>query len=319
MPLRDALETILQSYPNAKVDAFKGHTLAEFIRHDAKEAVATALGEVGGSLNVEGSAGAGNWAKVPWLAVFDPAVTESATRGYYVVYLFHSTEPTVHLSLNQGTTSVRQEFGSRAREILRDRADLIRKRVADFASALPVATIELGSADRLPGDYVAGHALGLSYSLQSLPDEKILRSDLQTIVRAYHALTYRGGTDADVETQTDVKAEFELPVSASIIETRKYAYHRKIERNRTAAQNAKKFHGTRCQACGLDFSERYGEIGKGFIEAHHLRPIAALEEGVAVKYDVASDFSVLCSNCHRMIHRTADPSDLAAFKKLIVR
>jgi hypothetical protein len=64
-----------------------------------------------------------------------------------------------------------------------------------------------------------------------------------------------------------------------------------------------------------DFSERYGEIGKGFIEAHHLRPIASLQEGIAVTYDIAADFAVLCSNCHRMIHRSADPSDLALFRE----
>jgi hypothetical protein len=82
----------------------------------------------------------------------------------------------------------------------------------------------------------------------------------------------------------------------------------------TAAHHAKKFHGTRCQACELDFGERYGKIGQGFIEAHHLRPIATLEEGVPVKY-----FAVLCSNCHRMIHRFADPSDLVAFREFTSR
>ena len=44
----------------------------------------------------------------------------------------------------------------------------------------------------------------------------------------------------------------------------------------------------------------------------------ALEEGVPVKYNVASDFAVLCANCHRMIHRTSDPSDLEGFRKLIL-
>lgn len=93
---------------------------------------------------------------------------------------------------------------------------------------------------------------------------------------------------------------------------------RKIERNRTAARQAKKFHGTRCQACDRDFAERYGEIGRDFIEAHHLRPIATLEEGVPVKYDVAADFAVLCSNCHRMIHRFANPSDVQSFRASIL-
>ena len=254
---------------------------------------------------------------MPWISVFDPAITTSATRGYYVVYLFHAEKPLVHLSLNQGTTAVREEFASKTRAVLADRAELMRKRVSDFAQPLPVTTIELGSDARLPGDYVAGHALGATYALEALPDELTLRTDLQTIVRAYRALNYRGGVEGDVETQSDVTEEFNIAPQATIVETRKYVYHRKIERNRTAAKNAKKFHGTTCQACELNFGKRYGDIGEGFIEAHHLKPIGTLEEGVPIKYDVAADFAVLCANCHRMIHRTEDPSDLEGFKKRI--
>ena len=144
-----------------------------------------------------------------------------------------------------------------------------------------------------------------------------LRQDLQNAVRAYRALTFRGGIEGDVEGQSEVADEFNISAQASVVETRRYAYHRKIERNRTAAKNAKKFHGTRCQACDLKFDERYGAIGQDFIEAHHLRPISSLEEGVSVTYDVASDFAVLCANCHRIIHRSADPSNLVQFRALV--
>jgi 5-methylcytosine-specific restriction enzyme A len=193
--------------------------------------------------------------------VFDPAITTSATRGYYVVYLFHATEAIVHLSLNQGTTSLREEFGARAREILKDRAHLMRRRVAEYEASLPVTSIELGSTARLPGDYVAGHVLGASYALPAQPEEAKLRTDLQSIARAYRALTFRGGVDADVELQSNVGEEFDLPTSTTVVETRKYAFRRKIERNRTAARQAKNFHGTVCQACDLDFAKRYGSIG----------------------------------------------------------
>jgi 5-methylcytosine-specific restriction enzyme A len=232
-------------------------------------------------------------------------------------YLFHPGEPIAHLSLNQGTTAVREEFGGRARQVLMDRAEFMRKRLSDFAALLPVGSIDLGSDGRLPGDYAAGHALGVTYTFENLPGEEALGSNLQSIVRAYRALTYRGGIEGDLEGHSDLSEEFGIPPQTPIIETRKYAYHRKIERNRTAARYAKKFHGTRCQACELEFVERYGDIGKGFIEAHHLRPIGTLEEGVPVKYDVAADFAVLCSNCHRMIHRFANPSDLASFRAVI--
>jgi 5-methylcytosine-specific restriction protein A len=69
---------------------------------------------------------------------------------------------------------------------------------------------------------------------------------------------------------------------------------------------------------GVKLSERYGPVAVGLIEAHHLRPISSLEEGVPVTYNVATDFAVLCPNCHRIIHRMPDPSDLAALRGLVL-
>ena len=216
MALRETLQRMLTECAKAKVEPLENHPLAQFIRHDAAQAVEAGLGELGAGLVVEGSPGQGNWASVPWISIFDPAITTSATRGYYVVYLFHASVPVVHLSLNQGTTAVREEFGARTREILSDRANLMRKRVQDFAGALPATTIDLGSTARLPGDYVAGHALGASYTVDALPGEATLRGDLQAIVRAYRALTYRGGIDADVKTQTDLSEEFGIAQSTPV-------------------------------------------------------------------------------------------------------
>ena len=60
-----------------------------------------------------------------------------------------------------------------------------------------------------------------------------------------------------------------------------------------------------------------GPLERAFIEAHHLRSMSTLTEGAAVTYNVTTDFAVLCANCHRMIHRTRDPSDLRKFRELI--
>src|SRR3954467_14134232 len=100
MSLREALSRVISEYPTAVRQTFGQNPLASYIRRDAVSALSEALGPAGRGLNIEGSAGAGNWAMIPWLAVFDPVVTDSATRGYYVVYLFHANTPTVHLSLN---------------------------------------------------------------------------------------------------------------------------------------------------------------------------------------------------------------------------
>ncbi len=52
------------------------------------------------------------------------------------------------------------------------------------------------------------------------------------------------------------------------------------------------------------FGKRYGERGEGFIEVHHVRPIAA--RGRATPIYPKRDMIVVCSNCHRMIHKRRD-------------
>lgn len=55
-----------------------------------------------------------------------------------------------------------------------------------------------------------------------------------------------------------------------------------------------------CRVCGFDFASVYGDLGKQFIEAHHIRPVATLEAGEMTRL---SDLVAICSNCHRMLHR----------------
>jgi len=73
------LTTILAEYPKAKIEPFGGNPLANFLRHQAADEVQNALGDLGAGLTVEGSAGAGNWAVVLWISVFDPAITTLET------------------------------------------------------------------------------------------------------------------------------------------------------------------------------------------------------------------------------------------------
>jgi len=312
MALKVALERVMNEWGGAHLEEYTEHPLARYIRGEATEEVKKAIVNPTG-FSFKGSAGSGKWADVPWIAVFDDVVTDTATEGYYVVYLFHTSDPVVHLSLNQGTTRTRSEFKSATHDVLRERAQLIRRRLPDFAPRLPITTIDLGSVVGLPGDYAAGHAMGTSYSLSTLPSDEVLKRDLETAISAYKALTFRGGLDPTTE---DIDADAPSG-SGSLIEQRRYKMHRRIERNPNAARAAKKHHGISCQACTFEFEERYGDIGRGFIEAHHLKPIGSLNEGEVVSYDIATDFAVLCSNCHRMIHKSSDPSDLAAFRLLL--
>jgi len=73
------------------------------------------------------------------------------------------------------------------------------------------------------------------------------------------------------------------------------------ERNPKNRQKAIEIHGMTCKACGFNFFEMYGEHGAGYIEVHHLVPLHQYRESTPI--DPSKDLTVLCSNCHQMIHR----------------
>ena len=68
-----------------------------------------------------------------------------------------------------------------------------------------------------------------------------------------------------------------------------------------------------CEACNFCFEEMYGEIGLDFIECHHTAPVASLRPGQKTRIQ---DLALLCSNCHKMIHRGGCMS-VEALKNLI--
>lgn len=53
-----------------------------------------------------------------------------------------------------------------------------------------------------------------------------------------------------------------------------------------------------CEVCGFDFVEKYGSIGNEFIECHHRIPVSTGQRITRVQ-----DLALVCSNCHRMLHR----------------
>lgn len=55
-----------------------------------------------------------------------------------------------------------------------------------------------------------------------------------------------------------------------------------------------------CECCGFNFHKRYGARGEEYIECHHNNPVSDIKLGQRTSL---SDLSLVCSNCHRMIHR----------------
>ena len=55
-----------------------------------------------------------------------------------------------------------------------------------------------------------------------------------------------------------------------------------------------------CEVCGFDFAGVYGARGSNFCEVHHLKPLADVRLEVET---YLHDLAIVCSNCHRMLHR----------------
>jgi predicted HNH restriction endonuclease len=84
-----------------------------------------------------------------------------------------------------------------------------------------------------------------------------------------------------------------------------YRRHKARERNSKIAKLAKnrrlrKTGDLACDVCGFSFSKAFGEIGVGFIEAHHTVPVSQL---VGQRKTKITEIALVCSNCHRMLDR----------------
>lgn len=74
----------------------------------------------------------------------------------------------------------------------------------------------------------------------------------------------------------------------------------RYERDPEARRACIAHRGSSCAACGFSFELAYGELGKDFIDVHHVVPVAQL--GGGYQLDPITDLVPLCANCHAMAH-----------------
>ncbi len=67
-----------------------------------------------------------------------------------------------------------------------------------------------------------------------------------------------------------------------------------------------------CECCDFDFIPTYGTHGAGFIECHHKIPIASGGRRITE----IGDLAMVCSNCHRMLHRKKNDGNYFTVEQL---
>lgn len=81
-------------------------------------------------------------------------------------------------------------------------------------------------------------------------------------------------------------------------------------------QHLKKYGALDCESCNFNFQVKYGDLGKGFIECHHQTPLYQYEGIQETRLD---DLALVCSNCHRMLHRGMDTLSVGELRNRINR
>ena len=152
---------------------------------------------------VVGSVGQGNWAKVPWLAIFRRAITESAQNGVYIVYLLSSDGNSLYLTLNQGVTEAgKNSTTSETIKALRNNAARISAQLNNHTFSSD-ENINLGNdITDLGKKYQKGAIFYKKYSKQNLPSEDTLKSDLKDMLDVYdeyYDKIYKQKNDIDSE------------------------------------------------------------------------------------------------------------------------
>lgn len=157
---------------------------------------------------------------------------------------------------------------------------------------------------------------------ESSPDAagSLLRALDFTVVTL--AAPYSGWRHAEAEADVDLSHDQSLEdLLEGVVEGRKILREH-LSRERKSAKLAKKLKAQRlrehgrlaCEVCEFDFSHVYGSHGHGYIEAHHRNPLSSVAEDVVT---TMADLSLVCANCHRMLHRSSLTISLKALKRLL--
>lgn len=89
----------------------------------------------------------------------------------------------------------------------------------------------------------------------------------------------------------------------------------RYERDPAARKACLEYYGLKCQACGFDFRENYGNVGEGFIHVHHLKPLSEIQKNYVI--NPVSDMRPVYPNCHAMIHRKRPPYTIEEIKNIV--
>ncbi|UPO77375.1 HNH endonuclease [Arthrobacter sp. Helios] len=150
-------------------------------------------------------------------------------------------------------------------------------------------------------DYKGKPTNGNRLDLEVLQDFLARPAEMHQVAVNIRSLINNGVLDhSDLSTfETLLEDEIEAPEGRLL---RSWVVKRERDRKlrqRKIQQVKQRGDAVTCSVCSFDFLETYGERGRDYIEVHHVIPLHISGQTIT-RLD---DLGLLCSNCHRMIHR----------------
>ena len=167
-----------------------------------------------------------------------------------------------------------------------------------FTLRTDIGEIETHISGKGPG-YPKGHKIqkGLQPWAKKHTDLRPVDKLEITIVKPLKVYELSIKKDVSESKTFDIKNEISLTEGGT-----KVFVSKRPERNSKLRKLAIKIQGLNCAACGFNFEQQYGDWGRDFIEVHHIQPLGQNRKSL-IKTNPDTDMLVLCSNCHRMVHR----------------
>jgi 5-methylcytosine-specific restriction protein B len=189
-PLRTSLQFILDNYVEARRSESFGSDHSLWERFSEVEEILSQTESVKNReyLRVKWSMGKGNWAYLPWIALFDERETSTIQKGVYCVFLFRQDMSGVDLTLNQGVTHLLDEHGTpQGRKLLLRRAADLRRYCDNLSSEgfQLDNDIDLHSNQATAIDYEHSTVAYKLYEKDQLPSDAEILSDLEDVLTAY--------------------------------------------------------------------------------------------------------------------------------------
>lgn len=228
--LREVFQKFMEEYSEVYDEVYRTsnwkHSFGSFVRNDICKEILSTIDLTGHT--IKGSCGQARWTPVPWIAIFDPRITDKASKGVYIVYLLNKDSKKLYLTLNQAATEAFEiesgsgQFSNTVKAKNKKVLEELRKKVLIIREAISVPEEYTISIDCGSPAYDAGCICAIEYSLQNLPEEDSLKKDLSVFLNIYDRFyrdywTKKQGIDLAISPEPDEVAFAEPDDERTII------------------------------------------------------------------------------------------------------